>query len=160
MSERNSVAGESESHPADAELRLLLQKAGLRVTTNRIAVVRFLTNSTSPQSHIEVLQCLPALSTDRSTVFRVLQDFVDSSLVRRMDLGDHVWRYELVRERSLAEVEHAHPHLLCGRCGAVTCLHADEIELRVADSLGAIQEVLVRGTCCKCLGGSLPTPKG
>ena len=157
MSERNSVAIESVALPTDAELRLLLQKAGLKVTANRIAVLRYLSTSLSPLSHVEVLQFLPEMSTDRSTVFRVLQDLVDCALARRMDLGDHVWRYEMVRERSLTEAEHAHPHLLCGRCGAVICLHADEIELRVADSLGTIEEVLVRGTCCKCLSASLPT---
>ena len=155
MNELSSGSTQSAPSLAGGELRLHLQRAGLKVTAARIAILRQLSEAASPHTHAELMRGLLAtLSTDRSTVFRVLQDFVEHGLAKRMDLGDHTWRYALgCSARSamaLVQPGHDHPHLVCTDCGNVRCLASDEVILRIAGSVGAIQEVVLRGRCGPC----------
>ena len=105
--------------PALAELREVLRKAGLRSTGPRIAVLRWLSRSSSPVSHPELFEALAEEGFDRATLYRNLVDLADANIVRRTDLGDHVWRYEL-RSSEGHVVEH--PHFVCTDCGEVACL--------------------------------------
>ena len=105
--------------PALAELREVLRKAGLRSTGPRIAVLRWLSRSSSPVSHPELFEALAAEGFDRATLYRNLVDLAEANIVRRTDLGDHVWRYEL-RSSEGHVVEH--PHFVCTDCGEVACL--------------------------------------
>jgi len=105
--------------PALAELREVLRKAGLRSTGPRIAVLRWLSRSSSPVSHPELFEALAAEGFDRATLYRNLVDLAEANIVRRTDLGDHVWRYEL---RSLEGHVVEHPHFVCTDCGEVACL--------------------------------------
>lgn len=154
-SEGNLDICESKPPPTDAELQLLLRQVGFRVTATRMAVLRQLLIAPSPLTHAQLLPLLPNLATDKSTVFRALQDFVDRGLVRRTDVGDRVWRYEASCKWQSMHVKLSHPHLLCIHCGSVTCLLADDVELSVAESLGAVEEILFRGTCYNCLDDSM-----
>src|SRR4051812_24845920 len=74
-----------------------LRGAGLRRTGPRVAVLERLEAATAPLSHGEVAAMLTPAGFDRATVYRNLIDLVKKGLVRRADLGDHVWRFELVR---------------------------------------------------------------
>lgn len=72
-------------------------------------------------------------------------------LLRRAELGGHVWRFEIVG--SEAGRVAAHPHFLCIDCGEVTCL--DDVELTdqsrlETDRVGEVTEILVRGHCNSC----------
>src|SRR3954469_22681815 len=102
------------------ELRDQIREAGLRVTASRMAVLRSLHGTTTPRTHGEIATELSPEGWDRATVFRNLTDFAEAGLVRRADLGDHVWRFEVIR----GETEHEraeHPHFLCNECGDVVC---------------------------------------
>jgi Fur family transcriptional regulator, ferric uptake regulator len=107
-----------------AELRGVLRKAGLRSTGPRIAVLRWLSRSSSPVSHPELFEALAEDGFDRATLYRNLVDLAEASIVQRTDLGDHVWRYEL-RSSEDGHVEpgsFGHPHFVCTDCGGVACL--------------------------------------
>lgn len=137
------------------ELRRHLHQAGLKITAARVAILGQLRDAVAPLTHAELLRGLSAtLSTDRSTVFRVLQDFVERGLAKRMDLGDHTWRYALGCARNehaeIKQAGHDHPHLVCIDCGNIRCLTTDEVELSIAGSVGAVQEVVLRGRCAPC----------
>jgi len=106
--------------PALAELREVLRKAGLRSTGPRIAVLRWLSRSSSPVSHPELFEALAEEGFDRATLYRNLVDLAEVNIVRRTDLGDHVWRYELRSSEDGHVVEH--PHFVCTDCGEVACL--------------------------------------
>lgn len=106
--------------PAIAELREVLRKAGLRSTGPRIAALRWLSRSSSPVSHPELFEALAAEGFDRATLYRNLVDLAEANIVRRTDLGDHVWRYELRSFEDGHVVEH--PHFVCTDCGEVACL--------------------------------------
>jgi Fur family transcriptional regulator, ferric uptake regulator len=148
-------AGTSITAEADMALRLRLRQLGLRGTQARVAVLRKLATAEFPLTHAELIRGLPALASDRSTILRILQDFVERGLAKRMDLGDHAWRYELVLGGNSAPAKRAHPYLLCTYCGNISCLKNDEVILRFAESLGEIQEVLIRGRCEPCSTAAL-----
>lgn len=132
-------------------LRLAVRAAGLRATPSRLAVLALLRASTSPISHGEVTAKLASESWDPATLYRNLTDLVDAKLARRTDLGDHVWRFEAVREDDHSPSEH--PHFVCTECGTVECLPGSELSVR-AKAPRAIKrreiEVHVRGVCDSC----------
>ena len=132
--------------------RQTIRAAGLRATSARVATLLVLRESSAPLTHAEVAERLASHEIDKSTVFRNLTDRVNVNLLRRSELGDHVWRFEIIRE---TEGEHeSHPHFVCVDCGTVSCL--DEIQLtnksKVASRrLGEVTEILLRGHCHDCV---------
>lgn len=136
---------------AAAKARELLTSAGLRTTPARIAVIRWLQKSKTPATHTHIAAELVPLGFDRATIFRALNDLVKSNLVARMELGDHVWRFEL-RDWSDSGPSN-HPHFVCVECGRITCLpDGDLLELtqKSLAKLGEMTEVIVRGHCVSC----------
>ncbi len=136
------------------ELRDQIHASGLRVTASRVAVLRCLHGTTTPRTHGEIAEELSPEGWDRATVYRILTDYVEAGLVRRADLGDHVWRFEMLRASTKHE-SGAHPHFMCNECGDVTCL-PDESVL-IAPARGAPKamrkkglEIQVRGRCDRC----------
>ena len=128
-----------------------IRGAGLRVTPARIAILQLLRLASSPQTHADVAEQLSPIGVDNATVFRNLNVMTRKGLLRRAELGDHVWRFEIVG--SEAGRVAAHPHFLCIECGEVTCL--DDVELTPESRLetervGEVTEILVRGHCNSC----------
>lgn len=138
-------------HKAIDQMRATLREAGLRATPSRIAVLRLLRASQHPVSHGEVADLLDAEPWDRATIYRNLTDLADAGLVRRTDLGDHVWRFEAVAAGHGADV---HPHFVCTTCGTIECLPDVELALRRSRTPRAVRarqvEVQVRGVCDAC----------
>lgn len=129
-------------------IRVLLRSAGLRATHARIAVINFLDGSGHPSTHLEVTEKLEKSGFEKSTVFRALGDLTEAGLLRKMELGDHVWRFERVGEADAS----AHPHLLCVDCGSIQCLNDNQVELKASRSVGDIEDVLLKGRCPECRG--------
>jgi Fur family ferric uptake transcriptional regulator len=130
----------------------LLKSAGLRTTRPRLRVLEKLAESTTPVSHGELVEELEHSGMDRTTVYRNLLDLTDAGLVRRSDLGDHVWRFELTRG---ADKPLEHPHFTCTDCGTVECL--PEVTVQVARGRRAPRsiaerkvQVQLRGLCDDC----------
>ena len=97
-----------------------IRAAGLRATPARSATLTWLRHVGSPRTHAEVADHLAGRGIDKATAFRNLTVLTDAGLLRRTELGDHVWRFEAIdlsRDRP-----DAHPHFLCVDCGSVTCL--------------------------------------
>ncbi len=128
-------------------IRELLRAKGLRATPARIAVVNFLDGSGHPRTHLEVTEKLVKSGFEKSTIFRALGDLTEAGLLRKMELGDHVWRFERV---GLEAGDTAHPHLLCIDCGSIQCLDDNQVELKAARSVGQIEDVLLKGRCPEC----------
>jgi Fur family ferric uptake transcriptional regulator len=116
--------------PALLELRTMLREAGLRSTEPRVAVLRWLSRSSSPVSHPELFESLAHEGFDRVTLYRNLVDLADAGLVRRTDHGDHVWRYELKTSEDGHEKTHA--HFVCTDCGEVACL--PDVAIKIVSS--------------------------
>ena len=128
-----------------------IRDAGLRATPARIATLKLIQGASSPLTHAEVSEELQDLGVDKATVFRNLNDMASAGLLRRTELGDRVWRFELIAD----EDGHgsAHPHFVCVDCGTVSCM--DEIKLtagsmRLSQEYGEVTEILLRGHCNDC----------
>ena len=134
------------------ELRALVRARGLRATPSRLAVLDLLRTHPAPMSHGDVADKLASQAWDRATIYRNLIDLAESGLLRRTDVGDHVWRFEAVKdEHDIA----SHPHFVCTECGSVECLPELELHVRRARAPRAVRqrqvEVHVRGLCDACI---------
>jgi Fur family ferric uptake transcriptional regulator len=143
----------SANDPVRDRGRSALRAAGLKCTEQRLAVLRELERASAPLSHREMLARLSRFRWDPATTFRNLNDLCEAGLVARIDVGDHVWRFEL-QERT-ARRNSGHPHFLCLACGTVTCLHEVSttdaaLRLPVPDEVQMVEEVLLKGRCAKC----------
>jgi Fur family ferric uptake transcriptional regulator len=138
------------------DLREKLRGAGLRATAPRLAVLRSLFAASSPISHPELAEALAAEGWDRATIYRNLIDLTQVGIVRRTDLGDHVWRFELLRETGGTHPSGAHPHFVCDQCGDVQCLPDQIIEIHPTKSAprslrrASGIEVQLKGRCDNC----------
>jgi Fur family ferric uptake transcriptional regulator len=135
----------------ESQSREAIRQAGLRATPARVATLDLLTKVSSPLAHAEVAEHLAGLSIDKATAFRALNDMTEAGLLRRTELGDRVWRFELLGE---GEEEHsAHPHFVCVECGQVTCLGDIQLtkkSLSASSEIGRVTEILLRGECRSC----------
>lgn len=135
-----------------AALRARLRAAGLRSTAPRLAVLACLEEANTPLSHADLSEELAGLGLDRATIYRNLTDLAEAGLATRVELGDHVWRFE----RRTTEGEGAeHPHFVCSDCGGVACLPDFKLDLRSAKGgrrlrVGTVSDVLLRGRCEAC----------
>jgi len=131
-----------------------LRSVGLRATGPRIAVLTLLREAKSAVTHGDLAEKLAERGIDRATVYRNLVDLTEAGLARRSDMGDHVWRFELVGLRDAHE-DVAHAHFLCSGCGVVACLPDDAVTIAGARGLPrAVKrkqiQIEVRGLCDAC----------
>ena len=139
------------------ELRGSVRAKGLRATPSRLAVLELLRSSDAPMSHGDVADRLASEAWDRATIYRNLTDLAEAGLVRRTDVGDHVWRFEAISDHEAG----AHPHFVCTECGSVECLPEVELAVRASRTSARSRspravkqrqvEVHVRGLCDACI---------
>lgn len=152
---RRYDGGMQRKTKADIEAaKALLRDRGLRATPSRLAVYIALTRAEGPLSHGDVASLLDADGLDRATVYRNLIDLTEAKLVKKSDLGDHVWRFELVREGGEHDAG-LHAHFICGECGTVECLPDETIAVHATQGIPkslkkSAVEIQVRGTCDDC----------
>ncbi|MFK7818249.1 MAG: Fur family transcriptional regulator [Planctomycetaceae bacterium] len=144
----------SEQADEIQEVRQILRDHGFRATPARIAVLQQLRNATSPLTHADLSETLVPVGFDKATVFRNLTDLTEAGLVSRTELGDHVWRFEILDPNDDGE---KHPHFVCTDCGDVSCLGAMNFTAnsrQKASIIGRISEILIKGLCAKCESGA------
>ena len=105
-------------------------------------------------SHSEVVDALEEHTWDRSTLYRNLMAMAEVGLLRRSELGDRTWRFEVSCDHGHAD--HA-AHFLCSECGTIACLPALVVTPRdgqtLPRSLGSGDvEVQIVGPCDTCFG--------
>lgn len=126
-----------------------LRAAGLRATPARLAVLQILDACDTALSHADLVERLAIGPWDPATLYRNLVELVRAGLARRVDIGDHIWRFESKREH---EGGH-HPHFTCTECGNTQCL--PDLQLQPSEPAPrAIQrqqvEVQIKGVCDDC----------
>lgn len=137
----------------------LLREKGLKVTTQRLAVLTVL--SQKPDSHLtaEEIYDLVKVSNPEiglATVYRTIQMLLELKIIDRINLDDGYVRYELGHVYE-DEDSHHHHHLICIKCGRVMSFQGDlleEFEKRIEDKTGfQIQDhdVKLYGYCTDCL---------
>jgi Fe2+ or Zn2+ uptake regulation protein len=132
--------------------------------------------ASGPATHAEVSEALSDRGFDRATIYRNLTELTEAKLLTRVDLGDHVWRFDARRQHDGHAGGEDHPHFVCTSCGEVSCL--DDVTVAISarpgksaaegggrkgnkkgdkkkagggrQSLPAVTEVLLKGTCENC----------
>lgn len=145
--------------------RTRLREVGLRCTAARMAVLDHVMTATGPKTHAEVAEGLADRGFDRATIYRNLTELTEAKILSRVELGDHVWRFELKRGHDHGPGED-HPHFLCTSCGEVSCL--DDVNVAITPKLAepkkpgskkpqrkkavirSVNEVLLKGQCENC----------
>lgn len=138
----------------------LLKQKGLKVTTQRIAILEAL--DSRPGKHLTaeeiydlVKQQYPEIGL--ATVYRTIQLLSELNLLDKLNLGDGYVRYE-VGAFGKRESEHHHHHLICLKCGEISSFKDDlleTLEQRIYESEGfrvKDHEVKLYGYCKTCLG--------
>jgi Fur family ferric uptake transcriptional regulator len=160
MARRAPLRGDDDIEAVQARIR----GVGLRCTSARLAVMQYLMSATGPLTHAEVSEAVgPVKGFDRATIYRNLTELTEAGLVSRVELGDHVWRFELKRAGKPHAKGDDHPHFLCTTCGEVSCL--DDVNVAITPKAGrgkaakgparpkairTVKEVLLKGQCGKC----------
>ncbi len=130
-----------------------LEGGGHRVSTPRAAVVSALDEIGCSVTAQEISERLRERGEQVgvASIYRALQLLDDMRLVRRVDVGEPVARYEPVHP----DGEHHH-HLVCDSCGRTKAFEDPELERaiellakRVEYSVGA-HDVTLRGECPSC----------
>ena len=158
----------SRAVPPDLDaVRKLVRDAGLRCTAARLAVLEHLLRARGPKTHAEVATALADRGFDRATIYRNLTELTEARLVSRMELGDHVWRFEIRRPQAGDGTQEEHPHFVCTTCGEVSCLEGVDVAITPKPSrtrragegksapsakggIGSVREVLLKGQCSQC----------
>jgi Fe2+ or Zn2+ uptake regulation protein len=133
------------------ELTTRFRAEVLRVTPQRQAIFRLLhgvdSHPTVESLYESAREEMPTIS--RKTVYQTVHDLEAMGEVELLDLGTGSIRVD-------PNVEHAHQHLVCTRCGTVRDVLLDIADLRVpsryrrAFTVEAV-EVVFRGVCDECL---------
>ena len=118
----------------------------LRVTDNRVALMQALIELGRPVSLDDVaeLDC-----GDKATVYRNLQVFKDSGILRQVKgLG----------KREVYELNHGHDHahVVCQVCGKIRCVEADAVAQKVPE--GWVKEsisLVVWARCPSCISSNI-----
>lgn len=145
-------------------LKARIRQAGLRCTAARLAVLDHLMTAAGPRTHADVSEALADRGFDRATIYRNLTELTDKQLVSRVELGDHVWRFELRRPGAHGKSGDDHPHFLCTTCGEISCL--DDVRVAItpksrqrraaadgtarSSGIHSVTEVLLKGRCDSC----------
>ena len=135
------------------QIREKIRAAGLRCTPGRVAVYEALLEAERPLTHSDLVAHMTSVGVDQATIYRNLVDLAEVGLLRRSDLGDHTWRFEVPRS---GDPEGGHPHFVCIECGDIQCLTG--VELSVTRSRNVPRalrkkdvELQIKGLCDNCI---------
>jgi Fur family transcriptional regulator, ferric uptake regulator len=134
-------------------VRSVLDDAGYRSGGAREAVVRLLDRQNCCLSAQEIFDRLRSARrpVGIASVYRALDTLAELRLVKRIDAGDGIARYEPLRP----DGDHHH-HLVCRDCGKVEAFTDPRLERaidRAAGDLGYAvheHEVVLTGACASC----------
>lgn len=127
----------------------ILQRAGIRATSNRVIVLRTLMQSHFPLSLSEIETQLETF--DKSSVSRVLNLLNDKNLVNCIEDGRGIAKYEYCRP-DISQEDNLHVHFYCKNCQRVYCFEEIAIpSLRIPSGFkieGA--NYMLKGLCPNC----------
>ncbi len=140
------------------QFKSLLKQNGLKVTTQRVAILEVL--SSRPGMHLTaeeiydyVREKYPEIGI--ATVYRTIQVLSELNLIDKLNLDDGYVRYEISKGSS-EDASHHHHHLICLECGTVYAFQDDlleKLEERIMETMEfqvVDHEVKLYGHCIKC----------
>jgi Fur family ferric uptake transcriptional regulator len=136
----------------------LLKQNGLKVTTQRVAILEVLNSRpgkhlTAEEIYDYVKKKYPEIGI--ATVYRTIQMLSELDLIDKLNLDDGYVRYEISKHNN-EDAGHHHHHLICLKCGNVYAFQDDLLETleeRIKATMGfevVDHEVKLYGHCKKC----------
>lgn len=116
---------ETSAQDLEEKTSLLLKKKGLSVTAPRKLILSLLLKEHGPFSAEEIFHRLPKHSCDQATVYRCLNQFVETELVNTSHLEKDLVHFEF------NDPHHHHHHIVCKVCKKIESFHdclLDKIE--------------------------------
>jgi len=143
------------------QFKNLLKQNGLKVTTQRVAILEVLNNRpgkhlTAEEIYDYVKKKYPEIGL--ATVYRTIQLLSELNVIDKLNLDDGYVRYEIGRKNHEEICHHHHHHLICLDCGNIYAFQDDLLETleeRINETLGfqvIDHEVKLYGHCKKCRG--------
>jgi Fur family ferric uptake transcriptional regulator len=139
--------------PWATHVRSVLSEAGYRSGGARDAVVRLLERQDCCLSAQDIHDRLRAAKrpVGIASVYRALDTLAELRLVKRVDAGDGIARYEPL----LPDGNHHH-HLVCRDCGKVEAFSDPSLEREIDRAAGSSgytvdeHEIVLTGACSSC----------
>lgn len=132
----------------------ILRNRGLSVTEARVKILDLFLQAPAALAHGDIEKQTGA-GTDRVTVYRTLQSFVDKGIIHQVPTTDNSVLYALCRHECGPHDHHGddHVHFICNECESAVCL--DEVTVpRVKLPRGFRPDhtaMIVTGICKDCL---------
>ncbi len=133
------------------ELETLLEEKGIRLTSNRILIMKELCNAKSPLSLADLEACL-GYTLDKASIFRVLELFAQKEVVHVIEDGSRSQKYEICNGHGHHSISDQHVHFYCERCKEIICMESMKVPMvKMPDGFEA-QSVnyVVKGICARC----------
>lgn len=116
------------------KIKTKLREGGLKLTPQRLTILDVIIRAEGTHLTIEELyemvkEVKP--ETGVATVYRTILLFEELGIVKKLDLNDGIYRYELNHEEEV----HGHHHLVCSACGKV-----EEVKDDLLDSVEQVIE--------------------
>ena len=127
-----------------------LEKKGVKPTANRILVLRAMIAAGRPVSLTELETIMETM--DKSSIFRVLNLFVERHVVHAIEDGSGSVKYELCGGKYEHSVQDMHPHFYCEQCHRTFCMQSvtiPSVEVPRGYVVNSVNYVL-KGVCSDC----------
>ena len=133
------------------ELETLLEKKGIRLTSNRILIIKELSNAKSPLSLADLEACL-GYTLDKASIFRVLELFARKELVHVIEDGSRSQKYEICHGHGQHSISDQHVHFYCENCKEIICMESVKVPMVKLSEGFEAQSVnyVVKGICARC----------
>lgn len=129
----------------------ILEKAGIKPTSNRILVTKEIIKSRSPLSLMDLDTILETL--DKSSISRVLALLLHNGVIHAVEDGRGITRYEICHGHHNHESDtDMHVHFYCECCQKVFCFEdipAPAIKIPEGYSASSVN-YMIKGTCPTC----------
>ncbi|MCD6254133.1 MAG: transcriptional repressor [Thermotogae bacterium] len=133
-------------------MRKKLRERGNRVTAQREAILKIFEEVGDHLGAEDVYQLLMRRRRriSKATVYRTLELLTNMGMLRRLELNEGVYRYEL------AESTSNHHHAICTSCGTIVNIDLEDLESltqRAAEAVGFTMtnySVIIYGICPSC----------
>lgn len=131
-----------------SEALSILGAYDIKPTPNRLLVVEAMLDAQSPLSLIDLETLLGNI--ERSSILRVLMMLKQHNVVRDLQDGRGISKYEIVQRQG--EVSNAHVHFYCESCQKTFCFEEISIpQIEIPENFVVSKaNYMLKGTCPKC----------
>lgn len=122
----------------------------VRPTANRELVLRLIAESDRAVSLSDIETALETV--DKSTIFRILNLFLEHHLLHAIEDGSGSVKYELCGGKYEHSVQDMHPHFYCEQCHRTFCMQSvtiPPVEVPRGYVVNSVNYVL-KGVCSDC----------